>query len=295
MEIASFEQLTHIANNKPKKKVAIVASNDTSIINSALKAKKQGLIVPVFIGKKKFILEVTNKVDADIEIIDLADHNEAAQKAVDLWLDDQVDLIMKGLIPTSVLLHYVLKKRKSLLQSSILSHMALFQIPTYYKCIALSDAAINISPNIDHRIALIKNSVHALQRLGIESPNVALLSAIEKINSKITSTTESEIIKNRLVSEGIDWNIEGPLSLDIAISAKASQTKKYASKVSGNTDLMVVPEIVSGNILYKSLGYFANAQLAAVVLGAKSPIILTSRADNEESKFYSIVLGIALV
>ncbi|MCG8699906.1 MAG: hypothetical protein MI922_17760 [Bacteroidales bacterium] len=295
MELTSFKSLFEFAKEKAPMRVAVVGANEETVIEATLKASRKRLILPVFIGDKNKVPEQYSHILNEFEYIDIADTAKAAEYAVDLWLNNQTDLLMKGLISTSELLHYVLKKRNEIMDNNLLSHFALFNSDHYHKCFGVTDVAINIAPNVLNRISIIRNSIKAFNSLHIQKPKVALLSAVEKVSTKIDSTVESQEIQKVIqVTPDIDCDISGPLSFDLAISSEAARIKQFNGGVAGNADLLVVPELISGNILYKSLTYMAKAKCASVVLGAKAPIILTSRADELKSKYYSIVLGVAL-
>lgn len=299
MYIRSLDEIVEKAKQKnDQKKLAIAAAEDEYVIKAALKARDMKLISPVFVGDRKKIKQLGSTTDQKIddnEIFHVPDKDIAVQEAVKLVKKGEAHLLMKGLVPTSVLLRKVLSKDIGLSERNILNHLALFEIPAYHKILGITDAAMNISPGLNEKIMIIHNSVMALHKLGIKKPKIALLSAIEKVNIKIPSSTEAALLTmmNRR-GQIDDCLLDGPLALDAAISIESASHKCIDSPVAGDADLLVVPEINSGNILYKSLTYLANAKTASVILGAAAPIILTSRSDSEESKLYSIALAICL-
>jgi phosphate butyryltransferase len=174
----------------------------------------------------------------------------------------------------------------------LLSHIGLFEIPTYHKLIALTDAAQNIAPNLEEKISIIQNSIDLLHRLGIENPKVALLAGVETVNPKMQATVDASLITMMNRRKQIKGCIiDGPLAFDVAVSREAAEHKGLDSPVAGDADLLVAPEIETGNALYKSFTYFAKGVVAAIILGALVPIVLTSRADTERSKLMSVALA----
>ncbi|MCD2136921.1 phosphate acyltransferase [Salinicoccus halitifaciens] len=217
---------------------------------------------------------------------------EAADKAAALVADGTCDILMKGAVSTSVILKAVLNKAHGLVYNGFLSHVALFDLPNYHKGIILTDAAMNIAPGIKEKISIIDNAVDFAHSLDIQRPKVALLSAVEKINPKIVSTVESiDVIQSIYNGNMREFIVDGPLQYDLAISKEAAAAKNIDSEVAGDADILVAPQIEAGNILYKSLVYSAGARVAAMVVGAKVPIVLTSRADSAEDKYNSICLA----
>ena len=299
MPIKSLDEIIAKAKSyKNVKKLAVAAAEDENVIKAALKAKGMGLINPIFVGDKKQIQEICSKANLSLdnsEVISVHDKEEAAKQAVKLVKDGEAKLLMKGLIPTSTLLRQVLNKEIGISERNILSHLAVFEVPSYHKILGITDAAMNIAPGLSEKISIIENASNAFKKLGINTPKIAVLSAIENVNIKINSSTEAAILSMMNKRGQIeDCVIDGPLALDAAISSESARHKGIESPVAGDADILVAPEINSGNILYKSLTYLAGAKTAAVILGASAPIILTSRSDSEENKLNSIALAICL-
>ncbi|CAM4145060.1 phosphate acyltransferase [Lacicoccus alkaliphilus] len=217
---------------------------------------------------------------------------EAAEIAVELAADGTCDILMKGALPTSIILKAVLNKKHDLIYNEILSHIALFDVPNYHKAFILTDAAMNIAPGVEEKRCIINNAVDFAHTLNIMRPKVALLSAVEKINPKISSTVDAKEVIRRIYEENMrQFIVDGPLQYDLAISKESAAVKNIDSEVAGDADILIAPQIEAGNILYKSLVYSAGARVAAVIVGAKVPIVLTSRADSAEDKFNSICLA----
>lgn len=215
---------------------------------------------------------------------------DAARISCELVARGEAQMLMKGMVATATILKEVLNKAHGLVQQKVLSHVALFDLPHYHKAVLVTDCAMNIAPDVDAKEAIIENAVNVAHNIGIDIPKVALLSAVEKVNPKIPSTTDADELKNRLHSRN-DLSIDGPLQYDLAISKKAVATKGLKSDVAGDADILIAPHLDAGNVLYKSLVYSANSRVAAMIVGAKVPIVLTSRADSSEVKYLSIKLA----
>ncbi len=257
-----------------------------------------GLITPIFIGDKEKIALYAKEAAIELDInsiVHTASVQESAATAVKLIREGHADLLMKGMLTTKSLLVEVLNEERAISSGNLLSHLALFESPYYHKIIALSDAALNIAPNEEEKIQIVQNAVKGLNHLGLVCPKVALLAAIEKVNPKMQATVDAaHMVEIHAKSKIAECYLEGPLALDLAVSTEAATHKGIRSIVCGDADLLIVPEITSGNVLYKSFTCMGGAKTAGVILGASAPIILTSRADSEESKLYSIALAMNL-
>jgi phosphate butyryltransferase len=202
---------------------------------------------------------------------------------------------MKGLVPTAPFLKAILQKETGIKKRDVLSHFALFELSGYHKLLGVTDAAMNINPDLDEKVSIIRNAIEVYQRLGISEPKVAVIGPLEVVNPKIESTLHAAMLtlmnkRNQITG----CKIDGPLALDNAISKEAAELKGIDSEVAGDADIIVTPDLNSGNILYKSLIFLAGGTSAAIIMGADSPVVLTSRADSELSKFMSIVLAAAM-
>jgi phosphate butyryltransferase len=280
------------------KRIVIALAEDLFVLKAIQKAKDLGMISPIFIGDIKKINELSGEIGFDIsgdEIIDQPDHIKACKAAVEIIKKGHADILMKGSVTTSILLKSVIDKDKGLLEGKLLSHFAFFQLSTYHKLLAITDAAMNIKPNLKKKVEIIRNSVNVLIKLGYEIPKVAIVCPVEIVNSKIESTVHAAKLtllnKKNQLSNCI---VFGPLALDNAISKEAALHKGIQSEVAGDADLLVTPNLDSGNILYKAINFLSGGKSAAIITGAIVPIVLTSRADSEESKLYSIALAACL-
>jgi phosphate butyryltransferase len=299
MQITNFNQLIEKARMSNARKLVIALADDEYVLKAVKEAVTYKIVIPIFIGNKLKINNICKKIEFNItgfEIIDISDQAVASEMAVKLIYSNQADILMKGFVPTATLIRNVLKQEHSLLKSKIISHLTLAQLPSYHKFIAVSDVAINIKPDVNEKAIIIENAVNALLKIGYINPKVALICPVEKENLKIESTIHAIELK-KMFLEGHIKNciVDGPLALDNALSKEAAFHKNIDSEVAGDADLLIVPNLDAGNILYKSIVYLAGGIIAAIVVGAKVPIVLTSRSDSELSKLYSIALAVCLL
>ena len=257
-----------------------------------------GLVEAILIGNEKKIHDIASKLNLDVSKMKIIneDGDAAAVKiAVKMVREKQADILMKGFVSTATFLRGVLDKENGLRKGDVLSHFALFEIPTYHKLLGLSDAAMIPAPDFKTKIAIVNNAVEFMNKLGYLKPKVAVLAAVEMVNEAMQATIDGALLA-KMNQRGQIKNciIDGPLAYDNAVSLASAKHKGIVSDVAGDADLLIAPDIEAGNMLYKSWGFSANAQLAAVVLGAAAPIVLTSRSDTEESKQASIIMAAAI-
>ena len=275
--------------------VAVVEAQEGHTIESAINAANDGIIRPIFIGdgmRIRALLEKAGAFPMDYEIISSEQPQDSMQSAVELIRAGHANILMKGSIETSLFMKAVLHERNELMAGGRLSVAGIFEAPGYHKLFSITDMAINTYPDFDCKRAIVENAVGMLNALGHERPKVAILSSIEKLNPKLHDTVDADALK-RLNENGKLQNciVEGPISFDLATDAQAAKIKGYVSPVAGDADLLVVPDLVAGNILAKCLTGMAGAQTAGTVLGARIPIILTSRSAPPSDKYYSIALA----
>jgi len=287
-----------MAKEKKGAKVAVACAADAHVLQAAIDAASQGIADFILVGNQAKINEVAKENNLDInsfEIMHIVDDEEACAVSVMLVSTSAASALMKGSIDTSVVMRAALAKEAGMRTGKKLSHIAAFELSTYHKLLFVTDAAINIAPDIDGKKDVIANAIEALSNLGITTPKVALLAAKEKADEKMPVTMEyAELVKLHKSGNFESKNaiIDGPLALDNAVSTESCQIKGIDSPVGGDADLLICPDIEAGNILYKSLAFLAGGKNGGVVLGAKRPIILTSRADSAESKLISIALSV---
>jgi phosphate butyryltransferase len=295
--LKKLEDLRVIVANEPVKKLVLAAAQDQQSLSAVLRAAKDGVIEPILIGDKEAIQNISLSSGFDItglRIIHEPDTDKAVEMAVKMVSSKQADVLMKGKVGTSTLLKCVLNKEWGLRTGHLLSHIALFEVDTYHKLIAVTDVAMNIAPNLQDKIAIVNNSISCLHKLGIPNPKVAVLGAVEMVNENMEATLHAALLSKMNQRDQIrGCIIDGPLAFDNAVSLESAQHKGIRSEVAGDTDLLLMPDIEVGNVLYKSLVFFAKAKVASVILGALAPIVLTSRSDTEQAKFDSILLAAA--
>jgi phosphate butyryltransferase len=295
--LKKLEDLRAIVANEPVKKLVLAAAQDQHSLSAVLRAAKDGVIEPILIGDKEAIQNISLSNGYDItgwRIIHEPDMDKAVEMAVKMVSSKQADVLMKGKVGTSTLLKCVLNKEWGLRTGQLLSHIALFEVDTYHKLIAVTDVAMNIAPNLQDKIAIVNNSISCLHKLGIPMPKVAVLGAVEMVNENMEATLHAALLSKMNQRDQIrGCIIDGPLAFDNAVSLESAQHKGIRSEVAGDTDLLLMPDIEVGNVLYKSLVFFAKAKVASVILGAMAPIVLTSRSDTEQAKFDSILLAAA--
>jgi len=217
---------------------------------------------------------------------------ESIITSVKMVHDGAADVLMKGKVGTSDMLSAVLNKEYGLRTGRLLSHFAYFEVQSYHKLIAVTDVAMNIAPTLSEKIQILNNSVKVLNNLGIAKPKVAVLGAIEKVNTDMDATLDAALLsKMNQRDQILNCIVDGPLAFDNAVSLESAKYKEIKSDVAGDTDLLLMPDIEVGNVLYKSLVFFAKAKVASMIVGASAPIVLTSRSDSEQAKFDSIVLA----
>lgn len=297
MVLRKLEDLKGIVANEPIKKLVLAAAQDQHSLSAVLRAWKDGVIEPILIGDEEAIQNISVSHGYDItglRIIHEPNTEIAVEMAVKMVSSKQADVLMKGKVGTSTLLKCVLNKEWGLRTGQLLSHIALFEVDTYHKLIAVTDVAMNIAPNLQDKIAIVNNAISCLHKLGIAIPKVAVLGAVEMVNENMEATLHAALLSKMNQRDQIkDCIIDGPLAFDNAISLESSLQKGIRSEVAGETDLLLMPDIEVGNVLYKSLVFFAKAKVASVILGAQAPIVLTSRSDSEQAKYDSIMLAAA--
>ena len=296
--LKSLAALHEMARAHTKKRLVLAAAHDENALEAVVNAAQKGIVEGILVGDQSKIESIAYKQQfalTDFKIIDEPDVDKAATIAVKMVREKQADILMKGNLPTSSLLRAVLNKEWGLRTGELISHLALFELESYHKIIGLTDAAMNIAPDLKGKISLVKNSVNYLRKLGISQPKVAMLSAVETVNPDMKSSLEASILA-KMADRGQIRNciIDGPLAFDNAVSGKSAEHKGIHSPVAGDADLLVADDIDAANALYKAFIYFAGAQCAAVILGAAAPIVLTSRADSDETKLNSIALAAAV-
>ncbi len=293
-----YEQLIRHAQRMEPLTTAVVYPTQASSLAGAMQAAEAGLMVPILIGPEAAISAAADRGGFDIsglEVVDAADEPSAAAAGVARVRDGSAGLLMKGSLHTASLLGAVVPRATGLRTDRRISHVFALDVPSYPKPLFVTDAVVNISPTLEHKVDICRNAIELVRLVGVASPKVAILSAVETVEATIPSTQDGAAL--RAMAEAGDFAgavVDGPLALDDAISPDAVVTKHIDSRVAGEADILVVPNLESGNILYKAMTYLADADAAGVVLGAQVPIILASRADTVRTRIASAALGSAV-
>lgn len=295
---SGFPQLVaELKRRKRRRRVAIAAAADTPTLEAALAAERDGLVTPILIGD-------ASRIEADLaalgasgtgwRIIDVADPVAAVRQAVALVHAGEADFLMKGHIETADLMRVIVDRASKLRTGRIMSHLALVQIPSYHKLLAITDVALNTVPSFADKRQILENALEALAAMGIERPKVAVMAAAEHLNPKLSESVDAAEFKRLwLAGELAGCILEGPISYDLAIDRAAAAIKQYDSPVAGDADLMLVPTLVAGNLMVKALIFSAGAGFGGIIVGAKVPVVVTSRSAPASDRHLSIVLAAA--
>lgn len=286
------------ATSKPPVKTAVVWPCDEVSLGGAYQAFKDKLIEPILVGSEAKIRSVAAELKIDlgeIPIVDVAESRLAAIRGVELARKGEAQMLMKGSLHTDELMGAVVSREGGMRIGRRISHVFALDVPSYHKPLFVTDAAVNIQPDLETKIDILQNAIDMMNALEIQNPKVAILSAVESVNPAIPSTLDAAALC-KMVDRGQITGaiVDGPLAFDNAISSDAARIKKIDSPVSGDVDLLMVPNLEAGNILFKELQYLAGALAAGVVVGAKVPVILTSRADGELARMASCALGVLI-
>jgi len=294
--ITTLDQIVERVKGKATKRLAVAVAEDPHTIEAVGRAVKEKLVHATLTGDEKAIKKVADEAKIDPKIFEIV-HEPDKAKALSLAIakvrSGEADFLMKGLLDSSLYIRGIIDKEKGLLPpGKLLSHVTVIQAPAWKKLIICGDVAVIPAPDLEAKIAILNYAIGVAHKLEIEKPKAVLLSAVEKVNPKMPSTTESAIIAKMADRGQIKGAIvDGPLALDVAFSAESAKIKGLVSPVAGDADILVFPSIEAGNIFFKACTYLANAELGAVVVGATCPCVLTSRGDSEDTKFYSIALA----
>ena len=289
------ENLISLAKKTSQMPVGIVSAHQTAAMESAKRAFELNLIIPIFIGDKNGIQEEASALNWDInsfEIIDQSDDQEAAIIGVQLARDNKIKVLIKGNLHTDTLMRAYLKKEFALIEKRRLSHIWHMTIPNNNKPLFITDGALNVSPRIEVKMHILFNAVEFAKKIGISKPRVAVLSGTEDPIESMPSSMEAKEVMERAQKENIDAYVHGPLAFDNAVSPEAARIKKISNDVAGQADILLVPNLETGNALSKIMVFFMGACAAGFVVGGKVPVVVASRADNAASRLASIAASI---
>jgi phosphate butyryltransferase len=295
--VKTLDDILTLAEKTGPKKVAVAQAEDHEVLRALKQAHSQGMVEAVLVGRREKIEELASKNDIDLGKFELREETDgfsATLTCCELVNSGEAHFLMKGLVGTAQFMRAILDKAKGLTTGRLLSHVAVFEIPAYPKLLMVTDAAINIAPTLMEKAQIIQNAVGVAHSLGTKLPNVACLAAVEKVYpDKMPATLDcaalSMMAKRGQIRGAV---VDGPFGLDNAVSEESARVKGVTSEMAGKVDVLLCPNVEAGNALYKTLTAFANARCAAIVVGTKAPVVLTSRADSHETKFASVALGV---
>lgn len=294
--IKSFSDLMRQAKAKGPKKVAVAVAQDEVVLEALSDAFKEGIATPILFGDRPASEQAAQKAKVDIrgwELFDIKDAAEASRAAVKAVSSGQADFLMKGMVATSTFLKAVLDKEVGLRTGRLLSHVAVMESKDYPRLILVSDGGMNIKPDLMAKVDIINNAVEIAHKLGVDNPRVAVLAAVEVFNPEMQDTIDAAHLSKMADREQIKGClVDGPLAMDLAVSDEAVAHKRIKSQVAGKADILLTPEIASGNMLVKGLIYLGGAQAAGIIAGAAKPVVMLSRADSKQQKINSIALGV---
>ena len=298
MVFHNFEELiAHVKGKPARARMAVAAAGDEHTIEAALRARAEGIVTPVLVGDKAVIDQVLEELGErvpDEDIYDVPDLAESARKAVSLVREGKAHFLMKGKLDTSILLKAVVNKENGLGKGGVMSHFTAFEVPSYHKLIVPVDGGMVTYPTLEQKKAIIENTVGALRAMGYDCPKVGVLACVEKLNPKMPETVEGDALKQmNQRGELTGCIVEGPVSYDCAMSKEIADFKGFDSPVAGDCDVLLAPNIHAGNIMGKMLAVTCGAKMAGFIVGARCPIVMTSRGSSAEEKYLSIVISAA--
>ena len=292
----SIDDIIKFARERGPKTVSVACCQDKDVLMAIENARKENIVDAILVGDMEKTKEIAKDLNISLDnynLVDIKDLSEACLKAVELVSTGKADMVMKGLVDTSIILKSVLNKEIGLRTGNVLSHVAVFDIEGYDRLFFVTDSAMNLAPDINTKKQIIENACSVARALDIKEPKVALICAKEKVNPKMKDTVEAKELEDMyLRGEITGCMVGGPFALDNAVSEEAAKHKGMNHPIAGKADVLVVPDIEAGNVLYKSIAFFAKCENAGLIVGAKAPIILTSRADSDKTKLNSIALGV---
>lgn len=292
----SFSEIYEKVQGSDRRRViAVAAAEDEPVLQAVAKAKEMGLCDAVLVGDEEKILSLLEGLSLDNTFRIIPENNPAAAAkiAANLVREGECDILMKGLVDTKSLLRAVLDKEKGLATGNLISHLAAFEVPGYDRMLYVTDAAMNTYPGLKEKMGILHNAVAFVKSLGTMMPKVAVVCAVEVVNEAMQATVDAAMLAKMNDRGQIKGClVDGPLALDNALSLEAAEHKGIKSPVAGLADILLMPNIESGNVLYKGLTYTTQSKSGGVLLGAKAPVVVTSRADSFESKVNSIAMAV---
>jgi len=293
--IKNFKELLETAKSQKMMKIVVAAAQDEDVIKAVSQAKEIGIAEPVLVGDKAKIVSIMYELgipSGEFEIMDEPDLIQAARKSVKLVREGKGDFLMKGILQTADIMRAVLDKEEGLRTDNLISHVMVYEVPSYNKLLYLTDGGMNVAPDLSQKVQILENAVKVCKAMKMGKIYVSCIAGAETVNPKIPATVDAKAIedmKDKWEEQGVV--VQGPVALDLAISSEACAHKGFKGEGGGKADILLVPYYEVGNAMGKAMTYFAGAKSAGVIMGAKVPIVLVSRADSAETKLLSIALG----
>lgn len=298
MAIKTFAELIEEAKRVGPKSIVVAAAQDPEVLQAAQDAEQMGIATFILVGDRETLRQTARQNNLDITrmmIVDEPDARLAARKAMELLGLGHADVGMKGKIETGDFLRAALDREVGLRVGRLFTHVAVFEIPGFERLVFVTDSGVVVAPTMEQKVEIVQNAIGVAQKLGVETPKVAILAATEMVNPKIPTTLDAANLSKMADRGQIRGAIvDGPLALDNAISAESAAIKGIRSEVAGTADILVTPDVEAGNMLAKAITYFAKGKMAGVVVGAKAPLVVASRSDPHETKLVSIALGVIM-
>lgn len=297
--IRTFNEILAAVQDLEKKKVVVASAEDDAVLEAVKGCSEKKLADFILVGDQAKIEQIAKDLEMDLSpftLIDEPDPKRAAYESVKFVAAGMADVLMKGQINTALLLRAVLDKEFGLRSGRVLSHVAVLEVPSYDQLLMITDGGMNILPTLEQKCDILHNAAEVARALRIEQPKAAALAAVETVQENMLATVEAALLA-KMSDRGQlkDVLVDGPLAFDNAISRIAAKHKNIESPVAGQADILLVPNIETGNALTKGLVYFAKAKVAGLVVGAKKPIVVTSRSDTYEAKILSVALGVLMI
>lgn len=295
--ITTFAELMRRARQSGRQRMAVAAAGERTVVDSVAHAMREALIQPIMIGAADRIRALAEQAGIDVDAVDIVDAPDpvdAGKRAVRMVHQGDADMVMKGLVPTKDFMRAILNQEFGMRRDRPLSHVAVIESPDQSRFMLMTDSGININPNFNRKIAIIRNAQEIAGALGMVRPKIAVVAAVEKVRlPAMPATLDAELLRRMGASGKFgDCIVDGPISMDNVLDSHTAEIKGRLSPVAGNADIIVVPDIETGNTMYKTIRYLAHREIAGVVVGAAAPVIVTSRSDSAVTKLYSIALGV---
>jgi phosphate butyryltransferase len=297
--IHTFDELEQTAKSRPSRKLALAMAEERDALKAAVAAAEQEIVEPILVGQDRSIREIADREGLDVSsyrIVSVEGEEECAAKAVELVREGEAAVLMKGRTPTAVIMRAILNRHSGLRAAGVLAHVSIIEIDKYPKFLIMSDPGINIAPDLRTKTAIIGNAVYVAHRLGIERPKVAVIAAVEKVNPAAMPVTVDAALLSKMSERGQipGCIVDGPFALDNALSRSSCETKGIRTEVGGDADILLMPDIEAANVFYKTLAHLTDAKIAALTIGAKVPVVMSSRADSQAIKYFSILGAVSI-